>query len=111
MKLRMSDKVKGAAATVLVIVLVLALAVVYKAAKRDINTGKQAAAYLDALIRLGQMPTGAQVEQMIAKAAAQIQGEYVAPPGGPESARVNAVEKKAPAPEKVPATKPAEVKK
>ena len=74
-----------------VIVTVLALLALFgvwqgvRAIKRQAAPGQAAAAYIDALIRLGKMPTGDQVRQAIQQAQAPaIQGEYVdkVPEGG-----------------------------
>ena len=60
--------VKTVVLTVLVIAALAGLWVGAQAIRQGDEPGKQALAYLDALVRLGKLPTGAQVEQMIAQA-------------------------------------------
>jgi len=64
---------KGAAAAVLVMAALVGAWMGVQAIRSGDQPGKQAAAYLDALIRLGKLPTGPQVEQALAQAQAQAQ--------------------------------------
>ena len=77
---------RAVAITALFFLLAFGLFMGVRQYKRDVIPGKQAAAYLDALIQLGQMPSGAQVDAAVkAKFAApaqpvtpeQLGGEYV----------------------------------
>jgi hypothetical protein len=64
---------KTVALTVLVMLALIGVWMGAQAVRRGDQPGKQAAAYLDALIRLGQLPTGAQVEQATIQAQAKAQ--------------------------------------